>query len=391
MSRRDGTRFYHCRKSCRAGLRVRCVVLDGNWTIVLLSSVAWVMEDRLKGRVVSTMCQGLCDYEIEERGDVGSWTRAAVMQECSNVISAFQNTDTLKPVILEFVGLLVCQFCERLEKLRVAALGALRRVVARLAETSENNELVTLQAWVEDFESTEQTATRPSQFYPKAVSLLEISLVRPYALRGLVSSAGGVGPQKEAAMDALCNFFRGLGTRRGQLLNELASELLSVLHSKHERLVSPAVGVLESVLAHGCFASLAKSTTLRWGADVALALRKRVPGTSDMQRLRGIIAVLSEIAGFPHREDQDKALEGLMLLLGHSLPRIRQRAAEELYVRILEMNQWTTRPGLDVVEGILFDNSWDEDGVREARNTRDSLCDALEIAPPRQRAKGRAS
>lgn len=148
-------------------------------------------------------------------------------------------------------------------------------------------------------------------------------------------------------------------------------------HTKDARVILPLLVTIDKVLSHGCLDCLLQDERTDFPKQLVMRLRKESSRCSDIKRLMATVPVA---LGMLHTNDKDLVHNTIfpfvMRLLAHRYPRIRRCTAEQLYVKLLEVEEENIVPRSDAIQDvitILSEVIWDTDlgppgNVRQSRN-----------------------
>jgi len=186
------------------------------------------------GHVIAALLRGLCDYNMERRGDVGSMSRIVAMQGLVSVLETTsflpQNSSTSPgldtTISTTIVGGLLKQFAEKLDAVRSEAGRCLVELLTQndriTCDLLEKERLVDCFG-IKDgtFSVLEANWADASFTFPLVVKCLDIETYFSYILSGLVISVGcsTQSVSKEAGA-ALIQWTKGASTEKIQCLGE---------------------------------------------------------------------------------------------------------------------------------------------------------------------------
>ena len=160
------------------------------------------------GKVYESFLLALEDYNVDRRGDVGSWSRVAAMSGLETLTYAVVSHSTSeddeilcfdKSICIKVVGGLLKQFSEKLDSVRSHAGGCLSRILtctSPLIPFVPNKNLL-LKSLQIDLESIGSVKSRnwanPSVTYRMAMDAADIEELFPFIVSGMIISVGGLG------------------------------------------------------------------------------------------------------------------------------------------------------------------------------------------------------
>jgi len=110
-------------------------------------------------------------------------------------------------------------------------------------------------------------------------------------------------------------------------------------------------------------------------------LKAEMKGCKDPKKIMAILMVLGHVLVLTDTT-RSAVLSTLMILLGHRFPRVRKASAEQLYLRLLELDDLTDGNTYDGVLDVLSTTVWDGEDMKKAREERDTVAKSLGLEPP---------
>lgn len=305
-------------------------------------------------RCIAAVLAALNDYALDERGDVGSWTREAAALRCGEFLRVLPWTrtqlDALASALLSIIA-------GRLDRLRRVALAALQLVLvaadgathakqlAALFPASAPSESVARKEEEEEEEGKEEKAdgVREERFdddgdmhgsalWSACAACLALDAHSKSMLVALCTSAGMRAPDA-GARAALLEYLFAQRTNEA-LLARLWDHLTGLLreHVRDERVLPHLLVCGDVVLRNGCFdhshPSSASLSALRHAVVDALVQSPSIP-----LLCAGIDLGCALLRFAPDARPYMHA--ALLPFLAHSYPRVRQHAALQLHVQVL--------------------------------------------------------
>ncbi|CAN8061487.1 unnamed protein product [Agarophyton chilense] len=395
-------------KNVDVEVRRNCAISVGRLTHSVLS--------RHFVTAMKALQSGMQDYAKDERGDVGSWVREESMKSASEVLAKvlhFRRSDHktfCSQEELELKGAIQCvceQCCSRIDRTRAVA-GAALETICRLCSSDlfgEDVQNLTLKiSSVLSFTNGEtglQDTPKVVEFreartiFSRMKETLFIPDIFEPVLRGFVAAGGAPGQQSKHAAKALTMFFSAARDSGDKFMKTV----LQLIDEKDERLTLPALRLIEALLDLDGLRDFDVSTLLCVARSVKRSWRRRL---GDVKRVLAAVGVLSELAtlsevegSFDFREGSlcRECLEGLGIVLGGPIPRLRRVSAEAMYLILLELKtdvygvDETTSDGEMRVKiqqslDLLTETVWENMDLKEARTHRNILCDLLGIKAP---------
>ncbi|KAI0566824.1 ARM repeat containing protein [Gracilaria domingensis] len=366
--------------------------------------------------ILRALNQGIQDYAKDERGDVGSWVREESMKgvalvvakvlelRCSDHCIVFDPQD--ESTLIRTIQCISEQCCSRIDRTRAVA-GASLRTICRLCSSNPvgdnlrklcdtiSSKLHLTSEGVEHESSEDVDFQETRTVFSRMKETLFIPDVFEPVLRGLVSAGGTSGQQSKPASKALAVFL----SEATDLRHETINKLLEIIDQRDERLTLPALKLLESLLQMDGLRVFDEATLISVAKCVKRSWRQRL---KDVKRVIAAVGALSELAilsetegSFDFKEGTlgRECMEGLVVVLGGPIPRLRRVSAEALYLILLEIDadveeadekgsEEDMRVNVQKSLDILTETVWENMNMNEARVYRNNLCELLGIRVP---------
>ena len=316
--------------------------------------VASITGDQLSA-AVDALFLSLDDYNVDRRGDVGSWCRVAAMEGLSSLIllcsevSEEMKLDFTTLDGTKFVGLLIKQLSERLDAVRSCAGCCLQKVLSRdnasFPEIEGKNELISVFQLRERIMDSNWADLESVFRQAMAAAVVQDTMHRdeshyPYydsAIAGIVASVGGKAESPHATT-ALLDHARHVNGTEAQA--RLCNSLLTLFeqYSGVGRVTLPLLRTLVKLFARKCFDGPLQGEEIDFGASLLKHLEHEFEGCRDMDRLVALAEVTAALinaspVSAPYRH---QSLGFLCKMLEHRYPRFRSRVAEIVYMIIIE-------------------------------------------------------
>jgi tubulin-specific chaperone D len=285
-------------------------------------------------QVQRALMAGLNDYTNDQRGDIGSLVRLASL-DAIDMLCRKGDREALHALITDLVPLVVRLAAERLNKVRLKAWDTLRLCWQYLG-------------WQPKLEATYAHVADVSQesYFSHLLPLLEVEHVRGQLVTGLATSVGGTTEDiGRACSDALV-LFKTMHASDPQLVRQLILQpVLVALEEKatsDDHSVVPLIEFLvflfEQDFVQGAWydKETEQAKTLQ-----QLVLKLHSPNSS-MERLEPLVKLYRVLLSFTCF--QPPAKDKLTRLLLHRYPKIRNAAADALYLefeqKLLAERDW---------------------------------------------------
>ena len=253
---------------------------------------------------------------------------------------------------------------------------------------------------------------QPGHVFPFLAQLLDSKLYFHSIIGGLVVAVGGLTESvvKESSA-VLLEFCRSsLKSSSSSLASSPISQLAICLtnlfgeQSGNDRIMLPLLKTMDTLLRHGIFDAYRSDQEL-FVPRLLAAVKEESSSSTNVIKIKACIDVLIHLLQF---EDpiRSGALKALIIFLGHKYPRVRNQAAENLYIQFLSdrnaigpsidavtalKSQGQSQPApvlycgfarttanLERAQDLLASTSWDGP-MPEAREKRLQLCALLEV------------
>eukprot|EP00963_Diacronema_lutheri_P012573 scaffold1821_cov344-Pavlova_lutheri.AAC.25 len=330
--------------------------------------------------VFTSLLKALDDYSIDDRGDVGSWVREASIRSIQEFLAVNQDmlaaggkVDLRQMETLAF-GRLAKQAMERIDRLRgtagVAIAALLHRNDTAISYAEHFQDLRAVLLGTGACESINWSS--PVDSFPRLVKLVGFEAYRTQVMSGLVLSIGGLCQHLSCvASDAL---FAYMSEPSAPPLPEIAKTLLEVWRSAcgTDRITVPLMNTLDKLYTRTELRQIGPKVA-SFHAEVLELTRIEGRGSKDVKKLTVIANVLCHLCLTPEPVSS-QALSVYMVLLGNRFPKVRQYAAEQLYITMLMVDEtedlysWAkcTENALEVLSECAWDSS--PEIAKEARD-----------------------
>ncbi|KAL5728185.1 hypothetical protein ACHQM5_001298 [Ranunculus cassubicifolius] len=327
----------------------------------------------LKNEVMQTLLKSLTDYSVDNRGDVGSWVREASMdglERCTYILCNRHAQPLFdESLATNLVGGLLKQSVEKMDKLRIAAIKTLKRILINgkifVPCIPHRKSLEKAVAVRDDLEWGV-----PAFSYPRLVRLIKFSCYSRYVLSGLVISVGGLQESlRKATVTALLEYLKFAENKEAEEKNSreyrLGSDILWILeqYKKCDRVIVPTFKTIEILLSNQI---LLEGSEFCGG--VLDSLSSELKGSKDFTKLYTGISILGYISSITN-EIHSRAFAQLVAFLGHRYPKIRKACADQVYLVLLQNESVVDSEKIDKAMEIISETSWEGD-VEEVKSQR---------------------
>eukprot|EP00056_Hartaetosiga_gracilis_P004161 m.72138 g.72138 ORF g.72138 m.72138 type:complete len:1268 (-) comp11728_c0_seq1:502-4305(-) len=371
-------------------------------TTSLLTEKDEELRMKLCVSVVEELIEGLNDYTVTSRGDVGSIVRLPCISGlCKCIISFLDKVEGFidQSALLEScVCGLVKQLMEKLDRVRDEAGQALRGVVTALLAAFEQakgenkgENYIKLKTTVSFlFETVFKNMSPHFDWsaahitFPLLIPTLSFDALRRYSLQGLTSSVGGlteslVRSSSKAVIEALF-------TMTDEQKSLLMLDLVDVMEKniKDDLIVIPTLKTCDLLISSGCVDSLVASRMEEFAVNLATTVKQLMKKCTNVAKIVQCVHVLCGLLNFP--SSFEPSMLSLSLALCHKYPRVRRATSETVYVAFLGLDiERVSRENATKVVDIVANTAWDGE-IKTARSQRNAICDILGLPKPKQKA-----
>ena len=338
--------------------------------------------------VVKSILLSLEDYNVDRRGDVGSWCRIAAMEALTSLVLLCNDLSVdAKPLFAaldgtKLVGKLTKQLAERLDAVRLRAGSCLQQILLEnrssfpaIIGKTELTTALELKDGLIDY-----TWAEPKSVFRRVMAAALVNegldeekdgngdlILYPYydyAIAGIVASVGGKAEATEATHALLTHAKEVRGTTT---LTRLGDALV-ILFERHKgvgRVTLPLLRSLEKLLSRRCLDELFVNDC-HFASSLQKCIESEIVGCRDITRLLASADVSAALISALERESPHKRVSLLFLckLLEHSYPKLRSHVAETVYMAIEENRDMLSTEN-DAVITLLLETSWGSDLTRE--------------------------
>ncbi|TFK52538.1 TBCD protein [Heliocybe sulcata] len=341
----------------------------------------------------SALQNGLSDYTVDQRGDVGSWIRIACIKGLAEVSTILMSNgddlplmDYFPPEVYhEAIGGILKQGVERLDNVRQTSGEHFLGLLSLPSPSVENAE-----QWRIDGEELFKRLyladgegkgwKESSWFFPKAVKMLQVARYRKHVLAGLVFSVGSkTDSTQRPVSQSLVKYVETLPTvsrSDGEysvrsLLEGLLDQVKGNLGSN--TVVIPVLQTITVLLEADALTRLQNEPeglqSLRSLLSIASRNSARLKNVQRIQETMKVIANLLVIAPL-----YSEGLAMLPQFFTHRFPKIRSDTAEYLYM-ILQSKDIEVET--DVAEEILLESEWTSGNMADVESASARFIEAL--------------
>ena len=343
-------------------------------------------SDHISDNLLQVVCQAylhaLDDYSTDNRGDIGSWAREAVMSSFPNLLSQVdlsESKDSLNTLLDQIIYKIARQSIERIGRLRELA-------GATLAHCSQYSSLLgETTLWEALSRTSEEGFLDSSCIRLMATCMTAESKLRDETVLGLVYSIGGLNTElKEQASTAMLHTVTDMDSDKRTRFSESFIQIWR-RYIKSPRLSTAFLETMDVLLGQ-------TDMVLDLGMieQVVDCIRAEIEKSGDVSKLSMASNLFGTIIGSASCDGKSIAIPPMLALIGSRYPTVRRTAAEQLYTSLLmwdDMEQETLWDK-ENAESILGETAWDSgpDIVRPARQALAS-CFGVELPQPVKRSQ----
>jgi len=302
------------------------------------------------------------------------------------------------PVVEKAMCALFCQLASKIDVVREDAGKALviiltstfpvipciplKEVLLQLVETMNTKTSVASGGW-----------GIPAIVFPLVVPLIALSPFRTAVLSGLKESIGDINESSaKMARQALLNYVVGNLRKEKQYvsLSAIADSLLAIVLRREGREFESIMMTVSLLLENGAFDFMdpAKST---FAIQLLEAARSTMLKTREYKRIVAGMHVCCALTAFA-QPVSGKAMDSILLLLGHVYPIVRKITADKLYSALLQyeiacLPEEETDDTIDEMSDLLLETPWAEGSMTTVMESRDALYGLLNMDIPLKSAR----
>lgn len=323
--------------------------------------------------IVQSFLNGLEDYTIDQRGDVGSWVRIACIKGVSSctqlIMTAPLNTaQNWLPNELRsqtWAGLLK-QGAERLDNVRAEVGRQLRQLLKEVQVKELQKDTAGL--WTPDgfsllkelflFDDDNNSEWHESNWlFPRIVQLLQIPSYQEPILRGIILSIGSRNETTHRpAANALTEYLPKKETEAPE--EQITEKVLAILlqlakkNSTSNAIVIPVLSTFEVLIEAGIAAGVSSQEGIKILESLVSFVGERVERLKNVQRINLSMKIIIQLLAVP--TVFEKAKQYVSSFLGHAFPKVREETSEYIYLVI----QSQDIPGGEEAEPFLLETDW---------------------------------
>eukprot|EP00890_Picochlorum_soloecismus_P004785 jgi/Picsp_1/5307/NSC_02668-R1_tubulin-specific chaperone d len=336
----------------------------------------------IDGNLLQVVCQSylnaLDDYSTDNRGDIGSWAREAVMSSFRILLGQVdlsEARDSLKRTFNQIIYKIARQSVERISRLRELAgvtLAHCSKYSSVLGETV---------LWEALSRTSSEGFLDASCIRFMSLCMTSESKLCDEMILGIVYSIGGLNTElKDQASTAMLHTVADMDPSRRKGFSESFIAIWRQ-HIKSPRLSTAFLETMDVLL--GQTTDMALDLTLI--EQVVDCIRAEIEKSGDVSKLSMASNLFGTIIGAASADGKSIAIPPMLALIGSRYPTVRRTAAEQLYTALLMWDDTEDERlgNKENAESILGETAWDSsaDIVRPARQALAS-CFGVELPQP---------
>lgn len=387
------------------------------------------LDGKQVAQVFESFLSSLDDYNIDRRGDVGSWSRKAAMSglECltyaaANMTGGAQaptrtklqdneaiNGDTgdkentgphsdangnypyfSESLCIRIFGSLLKQLSEKLDLVRNHAGGCLERLL--LSQSPSIPHIPQKKVLLHSLGLLPRKHTNWANGHETYSLVMAAACVDEFCypiIAGMVVSVGGLGESvAKPAEEALLAWVRDPSAHSTTLRVQLLADVLLKIFRRHQRdrrVTLPLLKTIDLLLLRGCLNPLVHTDDTSFPSSILQCLTAEANRCSDVHRLLVIVSVSLAILSCRRNSKMNEDILVLVFrMLGHPYPRVRRFTADHLYVRLIEdQTMVPNQEGVEAAMALLLEGQWDTDiALSVVRDIRDRIAELSGVRLP---------
>ncbi|KAF9436861.1 hypothetical protein BGZ76_002746 [Entomortierella beljakovae] len=379
-----------------------------------------VVTPELSRSILEIYYSGLLDYNIDHRGDVGSWIRESSMRGLETMVPLIARldhevaTDPSQPQYLsgkdhtEVLAKLLQQSVEKIDRIRTSAAAVIVTLLYSrlsidpfiLTEEDDPEDVTDYLLKIPHRKMFMKAYTKmdvidlkwlhPAMVYTRVVDLLNIPEYRTSLLLGFVVSAGGLAESLvRHSSTCLSEFVSDLPITDKDVdessdkpvltLVAFGGEIMKIVeeYEGQDRVIVPLLEVLDMLFESGSMLMMEGEYDF---APMVLFVRRQTVRCKDTRKLIACIKTYCGLCGLGGKIKKAILLE-LLRLLVHPFPKIRRATADSMYL-MLNSSADEPTPESEKVGELLMNSDWNQT-IAQLTPIRDQLYPLLDLEKPK--------
>ncbi|KAJ4000417.1 TBCD protein [Lentinula boryana] len=343
--------------------------------------------------MIDALLDGLSDYSVDERGDVGSWIRIA----CVNALGTIAETLISRakhivnfekylppPKYHECIEGILKQGVERLDNVRQESGRTFLKLLLLSPPDVENSDrwIVHCTNFLQRlFLTGEEIGWNDANWlFPKAVQILDVETYRKSILLGLIASVGSLTDSTHRPASAsLVSYVRSLPLQTTEphrydllrITNDLLDHAKS--NSTANSVVIPVLQVFNVLLDGDALRLLGNVDGGFQPLQRLFSMVSRNPDrVRNVKRLHQSMKVVVHLLSFEGL--YKSGVEALPSFLSHQYPSVRSETAEFLYIALQSMD---LHRNTEEAENILLETEWSSGDIHEVTSAGNNVSSLL--------------
>ncbi|KAH8392467.1 hypothetical protein KR215_009267 [Drosophila sulfurigaster] len=330
-------------------------------------------------KVIECLLQGLDEYTLDNRGDIGAWVREAAMTALYEIITQCPKELLLPQHVHQTMVGFMQQAVEKIDRTR----GLAGRLCCRLIHVQPAIPYVRdHERLLEIFPSDESSVLWlfADHTFPLFCELLALPAYSKRVLLGLSASIGQLTESLiKYASTALFQFMRS----HVEMVPRLCAEIVQNFeaHLLNERVTYPMLSFLERIIASSTIDGVLHDESNPFAEDIYRLLNLEVKGYKKLYKTASSISAFCQLVQVPRLSK--RVLSKMSVFLGLQHVHVRKTAATKLYEALALHGDVTEIPedNMDEILALLSETDWTLPLV-EVRPLRNELCNLMGIKPP---------
>lgn len=359
-----------------------------------LTSVTLLMGDNIGKEftekhitdIYNTFLEGLMDYTVDKRGDVGAWIREASvlgLQAITLLLAKIYPKILTSELVTEVLSRIAQQAVEKIDRTRALGAQVFYSFIhsdPSIPNIPHHNDLIRIfpkeECDVLNWNSSSVT-------FPKFVQLIHLPAFIYSVMVGLVCSVGGL--TETLVKDSSLSFFTLLkADLKPEFIQELCDIILKIFdnYRKIDRIIVPMFRFMDKLFDSGSFDSVTSEENSEFMKKLLKLVQFEISGCKDIYKLIDGINVLCQFIQMKGAISE-VALVQLSILLCHRQSYVRRTTSNKVYEALLVYGEESrmSPENLESAMTILSSTDW-EKPVDQIRPMRNELCGLMGVRVP---------